>query len=148
MDIIDKYLLEILTEDSRCSATEISKQINLSIPAINKRIAKLRETGVIEKFTVQVNPQKIEKSAQAFIMLVVDQYSQINELIDFVNKKKNIVDCYAITGEYDYLLKLYAKDIEELESILLELKGKNCVSKSHTIFALMEHKHSPGPLPT
>lgn len=147
MDIIDAQLLEILTEDSRCTATELSNQINLSIPAINKRIARLRESGVIEKFTIQVSPKKIDKSALAFVLLVVEKYSQISELMEFVNLNRSIVDCYAVTGEYDYLLKLYAKDIEELESILLELKGQRCVSKSHTIFALMEHKHSPGPLP-
>ena len=145
MDAIDKRLLEILTEDARCSATDISKEVNLSIPAVNKRIARLRESGIIEKFTVQIDPRKIDKSVQAFIMLVVDQYSKVDELFAFIEKSRNIVSCYAITGEYDYLLELYAKDIE---SVLLALKEKKCVSKSHTIFALMEHKHTTGPLPT
>ena len=148
MDAIDKHLLEILTEDARCSATDISKEVNLSIPAVNKRIARLRESGIIEKFTVQIDPRKIDKSVQAFIMLVVDQYSKVDELFAFIEKSRNIVSCYAITGEYDYLLELYAKDIEELESVLLALKEKKCVSKSHTIFALMDHKHTTGPLPT
>lgn len=147
MDAIDKKLLEILMQDARCSATDIAKKVNLSIPAVNKRIAKLRESGVISKFTVQIDPKKIDKSVQAFIMLVVDQYSKVNELFAFIDKSQNIVGCYAITGEYDYLLNLYAKDIEELESVLLELKEKKCVSKSHTVFVLMEHKHTTGPLP-
>ena len=56
MDAIDKRLLEILAEDARCSATDISKEVNLSIPAVNKRIARLRESGIIEKFTVQIDP--------------------------------------------------------------------------------------------
>lgn len=72
-----------------------------------------------------MNPQKINSSVQAFVLLVVDQYSRVNELLEFVNAKENIVDCYAITGEYDYQLRLYARDITELESILLELKGKS-----------------------
>ena len=127
MDSIDAQLLRILAEDARCSATDISKKVNLSIPAVNKRISS---------------------SVQAFVLLVVDQYSRVNELLEFVNAKENIVDCYAITGEYDYQLRLYARDITELESILLELKGKKCVSKSHTIFVLMEHKHMLGPFTT
>ena len=61
-------------------------------------------------------------------MLVVDQYSKVDELFAFIEKSRNIVSCYAITGEYDYLLELYAKDIEELESVLLALKEKKCVS--------------------
>ena len=133
MDSIDAQLLRILAEDARCSATDISKKVNLSIPAVNKRISRLRENGIIERFTIQLNPQKINSSVQAFVLLVVDQYSRVNELLEFVNAKENIVDCY---------------DITELESILLELKGKKCVSKSHTIFVLMEHKHMLGPFTT
>ena len=101
MDSIDAQLLRILAEDARCSATDISKKVNLSIPAVNKRISRLRENGIIERFTIQLNPQKINSSVQAFVLLVVDQYSRVNELLEFVNAKENIVDCYAITGEYD-----------------------------------------------
>jgi len=111
MDSIDAQLLRILAEDARCSATDISKKVNLSIPAVNKRISRLRENGIIERFTIQLNPQKINSSVQAFVLLVVDQYSKVNELLEFVNAKENIVDCYAITGEYDYQLRLYARDI-------------------------------------
>ena len=69
-------------------------------------------------------------------MLVVDQYSRVNELLEFVNAKENIVDCYAITGEYDYQLRLYARDITELESILLELKGKKvCFQEPYDLCA-------------
>ena len=147
MDSIDAQLLRILAEDARCSATDIAKKVNLSIPAVNKRISRLRENGIIERFTIQLNPQKINSSVQAFVMLVVDQYSRVNELLEFVNAKENIVDCYAITGEYDYQLRLYARDITELESILidirielesilLELKGKKvCFQEPYDLCA-------------
>lgn len=147
MDAIDKQLLHILAADSSTTATDISAQIHLSIPAINKRITKLRTSGVIQTFTVQVDPRRIGKSVQAFILLVVSEYAQTKELFDFVNSQKDVIDCYAITGEYDYLIKIYTKDIDSLEDILLKLKEKRCVSKSHTMFALMEHKHVSGPLP-
>lgn len=147
MDAIDKQLLHILAADSSTTATDISAQIHLSIPAINKRITKLRKSGVIQTFTVQVDPRRIGKSVQAFILLVVSEYAQTKELFDFVNSQKDVIDCYAITGEYDYLIKIYTKDIDSLEDILLKLKEKRCVSKSHTMFALMEHKHVSGPLP-
>ena len=53
MDSIDAQLLRILAEDARCSATDISKKVNLSIPAVNKRISRLRENGIIERFTTK-----------------------------------------------------------------------------------------------
>lgn len=147
MDRIDAKLLEILVEDSSKTATDLKQVLNLSIPAINKRIAKLKKAGIIERFTVCLNAKKLNKTVAAFILLVVDQYSQVNELIDTIQNDPDVVDCYAITGEYDYLIKVYATDIEALEEKLLNFKAHKCVAKSHTIFALMEHKHMPSPLP-
>ena len=93
----------------------------------------------------------IDVNGESTPPVVLDQFTAADRaanIPEFVNAKENIVDCYAITGEYDYQLRLYARDITELESILLELKGKKCVSKSHTIFVLMEHKHMLGPFTT
>ena len=147
MDEIDKKLLCALLEDSGCTATDLSQQVNLSIPAVNKRIARMRQNGTIQKFTVQVDARSIGKSVQAFVLVVVNQYTQIGELLDYVQSDPDILDCYAVTGEYDYLLRIFAKDIEDLEQKLLRLKEKHCVSKSHTMFTLMTHKHVPGPMP-
>lgn len=147
MDETDNKLLRILSEDSSLTGTEIGNIINLSIPAVNKRIAKLKEAGIIKKFTIETDHKKIYKPIQAFILLVIDRYSHLEDLLDFVISKKDIVECYAISGEYDYLIKIYSKDIENLESMLLSLKEKRCVAKSHTIFMLQEHKKLPCPLP-
>ena len=126
MDAIDVEILELLAEDSSSTATSISSKVNLSVPAINKRIAKLKDSGVIMRFTIQADPQKVDKPIQAFILLVLARYSQVDELMEFVNTQKDVVECYAISGEYDYIIKVYAKDIKSLENMLLCLK-KNVV---------------------
>ena len=56
MDNTDNIILSILKENSRASASEISKQVNLSVPAVTERIRKLELSGVIEKYTVRANP--------------------------------------------------------------------------------------------
>ena len=147
MDEIDRTLLRLLLEDSAATSTELSKQVNLSIPAVNKRIARLRQSGVIERFTVQVNAEKVGKSVQAFVLVVVSRYAKSEELLRSVQADPDILDCYAVTGEYDYLLRICAKDISDLEEKLLRLKENECVAKSHTLFNLMTHKHISGPLP-
>ena len=147
MDDIDRSLLQILAADSGSTATEISKKVNLSIPAVNKRIARMRENGTIERFTIQVNAQAVGKGVQAFILVTLNQYALAGELLDYVQRERDILDCYAVTGEYDYLLRVCARDIEDLESKLLTLKSKHCVAKSYTMFTLMNHKQTPGPLP-
>lgn len=147
MDEIDVKLLEILSKDSSLTATEITTQVNLSIPAVNKRIAKLKTSGVIENFTIQTNPKKIDKPVLAFVMVVLNQYTQIEQFLSVIQSDPDIVECNAITGEYDYLLKVYAKDIENLEEKLLKLKNTKGIAKSNTMFSLTQHKHLFGPLP-
>ncbi len=79
MDEIDVKLLKLLSEDSGQTATQIMSRVNLSIPAVNKRIAKLKSGGVIERFTIQVNPKQIEKPVLAFIMVVLNQNLQTDD---------------------------------------------------------------------
>jgi len=147
MDEIDRKLLEILGKNANITATELTSLVNLSIPAINKRIARLRSSGVIEAFTIRVNPKKIGKTVLAFVMVVLEQYSHADGFHKYVLDDPDIVECNAISGEYDYLLKIYASDIESLEKKLLALKKTKGVAKSNTMFSLLEHKHLLGPLP-
>ena len=147
MDIIDKKILKILSQNSMATATEIGLSVNLSIPAVNKRILKLKESGVIRSFTVIADEKKVGKSICAFIMLAVKFGEKINELHDLIKKDPDVLECYAVTGDYDYILKICAKDVETLEEKLLLLKKQKCVMKSHTMLALMEHKLSPCVLP-
>ena len=147
MDDIDIKLLHILAENSNQTATEIMPQINLSIPAINKRIAKMRASGLIKKFTLSVDAKMIGKPVLAYVMVILNQYSEVEELVKYVRSDKDIVECHAITGEYDYILKMYARDIEHLEDKLIKLKKQKGISKSQTMFSLLEYKNSTGPLP-
>jgi len=147
MDDIDIKLLHILAENSNQTATEIMPQINLSIPAINKRIAKMRASGLIKKFTLSVDAKMIGKPVLAYVMVILNQYSEVEELVKYVRSDKDIVECHAITGEYDYILKMYARDIEHLEDKLIKLKKQKGISKSQTMFSLLEYKNATGPLP-
>ena len=64
-----------------------------------------------------------------------------------MKRDKDIPECYAVTGDYDYILKICAKDVEILEEKLLSLKKLKGVVKSHTMLSLMEHKLAPAALP-
>ena len=147
MDEMDRMLLRLLLEDSAATATELSRRVNLSVPAVNKRIARLKKSGVIECFTVRLNAERVGKGVQAFVLVAVSRYAKSEELLETVQADPDILECHAVTGEYDYLLKVCARDVAELERKLLRLKEKECVAKSHTMFSLMTHKHISGPLP-
>jgi Lrp/AsnC family leucine-responsive transcriptional regulator len=140
MDSVDRKILSILANDAGKTATEIGRVVNLSIPAVNKRIAKLKEEGVILSTTVITDAKKVGKPVCAFILLVMRYGEEIGQFMKHIKEDPDILECYAITGEYDYLIKVCAPDVQTLEEKLLFIKGQKGVTKSHTMLALAEHK--------
>ncbi|MDO4564276.1 MAG: Lrp/AsnC family transcriptional regulator [Clostridia bacterium] len=147
MDEIDVKLLHLLSEDAGRTSTELVPDLNLSIPAINKRIARMKASGQISRVTILTEPNLVGKPLIAYVMLVLRRFSQKKELLDYVESDIDVLECYAITGEYDFILKICARDIDALESKLLYLKNSCGVSKSNTLLTLMRHKFTPSPLP-
>lgn len=140
MDEIDGKILRILSENADTTATEMMAMVNLSIPAINKRISKLRQSGLIRQFTILVDPDKVGKPIQAFILVVLQQPSGAAKLTEYIRSDPDILECYAVTGEYDYIIKVCAQNVEHLEEKLNLLKQQKGVAKSYTMLSLMEHK--------
>lgn len=147
MDKTDAKILDILSEDANATSTEIGEKVNLSIPAVNKRIQKLKNDGVIKNFTVITSGKKVNKPIMAFILLVMRYGEGVETLLEYMEQDGDILECYAVTGEYDYLIKICAEDVEALENKLLRLKKQKGVVKSYTMFSLMEHKFKPTILP-
>ena len=147
MDEIDAKLRRILSENADATATEMMAQVNLSIPAINKRISKLRNSGVIRQYTILVDPDQVGKPIQAFILVVLQQPSGAGKLTEYIKSDPDILECYAVTGEYDYIIKVCARDVEQLEQKLNLLKQQKGVAKSYTMLSLMEHKYRACILP-
>ena len=147
MDITDKKILTILSENANITASEISTLVNLSVPAVNKRILRMQKEGVINFFTIVTNPKKLDKTITAFVFIVMQYGDSIKSLLEYANNEPDVLECYSITGDYDYMLKICAKDIESLEAKILNIKNKRGGMKSHTMISLMEHKFSPTVLP-
>ena len=147
MDIIDKRILKILSENANTTATEIGSLVNLSVPAVNKRILRMQKDGIINFFTIVTNPKRLDKTITAFVFIVMQYSDSIESLLEYAQNESDVLECYSVTGEYDYILKICAKDIESLEDKILKIKKKKDVLKSHTMISLMEHKFSPTILP-
>lgn len=147
MDITDKKILKILSKNANISSTEISGLVNLSVPAVNKRILRLQKEGIINFFTIVTDPKKLDKTITAFVFIVMQYGDSIKSLLQYAKNDSDVLECYSITGEYDYMLKICATDIESLEEKILKIKNNKGVMKSHTMISLMEHKYHPTVLP-
>jgi len=147
LDETDVKLLTLLSQDASTTATQLMEQVNLSIPAVNKRIRKMRQSGVIRRFTMVTDGEKVGKPITAFILLILQQASAVEPLMQFVASDPDVLECYAVTGEYDYIIKVCAADVKALERKLMLLKQRKGVVKSHTLFALKECKLEVSILP-
>lgn len=147
MDAIDAKITRLLCENAQRTAAELASEVNLSVPAVNKRIARLKESGVIRSVVALTDPDKVAKPIIAYVLVVIDHVENASALTNYIDADDDVLECSAVTGEYDYLLKICASDIRALESKLLHLKRRCSVVKSHTMLALMEHKFAPAARP-
>ena len=147
MDTIDKRILMLLADNAELTATEIGAAVGLSVPAVNKRIRRLRQDGAIRRFTVLTDGRQLGKPIAAYILILARYGAGIAPLLDALNADPDVLECYAVTGEYDYLLKVCARDVEALEEKLLRIKRLKGVVRSHTMLALQEHKFAPAIVP-
>lgn len=147
MDRTDRRILQILSENAAATATEMVPLVNLSIPAINKRIQKLQESGIIRRFTVLVDPEAVGKPISAFLLLVLQPGAQEETLLEYVRRDPDVLECCGITGEYDYLLKVCAANMGALQKKINYLKKTAGVVKSHTMLTMTQYKHMVSALP-
>lgn len=147
MDRTDAKLIRILAENTDTPVTELSARVNLSVPAVNKRIARLKASGAIRRVSILTDPEQVGKPIVAFVLVVLEHVSHADTLLEYVQSDEDVLECCAVTGEYDYLLKICAADIKAFEKKLLHLKRSRGVVKSHTMLSLMEQKLAPAALP-
>lgn len=137
MDIIDAKILEVLKQNGRSTASDISKKVNLSIPAVSERIRKLEEANVIEQYTVKINREKMGYKLLAIIFVNIDHTANIRQFREAIIQFSEVMECHHMAGEYDYMLKVLVEDTAQLEFFLSEkLKSIRGVQTSNTLIVL------------
>lgn len=144
-DDIDKNLLEFLQNDSKQTNKELSNKLNLSVTAVYERIKKLEKEGFINKYVALVNKNLVEKPFIAFCHIKLTQHSQdfVMEFEKEVKSLSEVLECYHISGDYDYLLKILVKDIAEFREFLVKkLTSISHIGSTHSMFVINEVKHT------
>lgn len=141
MDTIDYKIIKHLKSNARVQISDISKKVNLSIPAVSERIRKLEEFGIIEKYTVKINREKMNYRLLAFIFVNIEKTEYIEEFRNSIIKFNTVLECHHLAGEYDYILKVVLRDTKDLEDFISNtLKKINGVHKTNTIISLSSLK--------
>jgi Lrp/AsnC family leucine-responsive transcriptional regulator len=120
MDNLDQKIIELLKGNGRMSASDIARIIRLSVPAVSERIRKLEENGIIEKYTIIVNEEKLGYYMKAFILINITNKANGKELVGEIMELENVLECHHLSGEFDYIVKVIAKDGQDFERFLME----------------------------
>jgi len=122
MDDKDLEILKLVQKDARLTADAISHDVGLSPPAVQKRLKKLRDGGVIEKEIAVLSPSKLGRDMTIIVEVLLERESRAQ--LDAFKKKMRqtpaVQQCYYTTGEADFLLILTVKDIKEYEAFTQE----------------------------
>jgi len=141
LDDIDRRILAILQRNSRTPLREISKEVGLAESTIYERIKKLKERGIINRFTVILDPDALGFRILAFVLIKV-QAGMYSRVAEELKKHPEIVEVYETTGDYDMLVKIRTRSSEELNSFLDRIGGIEGVESTHTMVVLKIHKET------
>ena len=144
-DEIDKKLLVLLQQDCKQTNKELSNKLDLSVTAVYERIKKLEREKVINRYVALIRKEKVEKAFVAFCHIKLVQHSQ-DYVVKFEKEVANldeVLECYHISGDYDYLLKVLVKDMQSFrEFIVNKLTSINHIGSTHSMFVINEVKHT------
>lgn len=146
-DKIDMKILAVLQENANLKIKELSAAVGLSVTPVFERLKRLEKDGFIKKYTVILDADKLNIGFVVFCivkMLLVNE--EVNsEFVKAISAIPEITECYNISGEYDYLLKVHAANMEAYRNIYLHTLGKlKNVASIQSIFVMDESKHEYG----
>lgn len=145
LDKIDLKILKILQNNSKITNLELSKQIGLSPAPTLERVKKLESTKIIESYHAIVNPTSIGLNVKTFVLvsLAWQKENALNNFLEKVKAIEEITECYIITGEADFLIKIVCKDIPTYEQLLFKtLSQIEEIERLKTLMTLSTVKNS------
>ena len=125
----DWAIIELLRANSRISNSDIGREIKVSEGTVRKRIQKLREDGVIRKFTVVLHNEGVEG-----IILLRTEPKKSKELTSSLGKRFD--EIYEFTGRFDLAIRVNCKSLEELNAIVDELRNTDGIKNTDTLIRL------------
>ena len=145
LDAIDKQILKMLQEDAKINIKEIAAKLNMTKTPIYERIKRLEKEGVIEKYVTVLNRKKLGSSIIVFLegSLKVEKFEQADEFFEAVAATPEIIECYLLGGENDFMLKVIAPELDKYHDFYAtKIASLPRVGQIKSSFVIKEIKHS------
>ncbi|GAA0904583.1 Lrp/AsnC family transcriptional regulator [Luteibacter anthropi] len=145
LDRTDLRILTTLQANGRITNAELATEVNLSPSACLRRVQRLEAEGVIAGYGARLEPRTLGLGLQAFVRVQLRQHESeaIDAFREHVGAWEEVVACYALTGDMDYLLQVYVADLDDFSRFLLDrLLNAAGVADVNTSFVLRTVKAS------
>lgn len=145
IDSIDKEILKILQEDCRITAKDIAAHLGMSKTPVYERIKKLENQGFITKYVALTDPKKANKGLISYISVLLHNHTQ--EAVEIfkltVNNLPEVAETYYVSGDTDFLLKVYTCDMEDYHRFITqEFANIENVHRFYSTFVMETSKHN------
>ncbi|MEO9513586.1 MAG: Lrp/AsnC family transcriptional regulator [Flavobacteriaceae bacterium] len=145
LDPIDWKLLEVLQHNGKLTTKEIANRVHLSPTPVYERIKRMEREGVIKKYVALVAAEKIGKDLTVFSHITLKEHTKEigNQFVQEIVSLKHVTECYNVSGDYDFMLKIMVRDMKHYQDFVINDLGsiKN-VGSVHSTFVMGVIKHS------
>ncbi|MFT4024435.1 MAG: Lrp/AsnC family transcriptional regulator [Flavihumibacter sp.] len=145
VDEIDTRLLKLLAEDAHITMKELAAKVNLSVSPVFERVKRLEADGYIKKYIALIDAEKLNYGLIIFCNIRLKQHDKGigRQFVTDIMKLNEVVECYNISGDYDFLLKVYAKDMKHYQDFVFNKLGSvKSIGSTHSTFVMCENKNT------
>lgn len=145
LDATDIKILGVLQKDSKLTTKEIAKLVNLSPTPVFERQKRLEREGYIKRYTAELDPEKLGCNLIVFCSIKLKQHTKENgfQFMEAINQIDTITNCYNISGDYDFMLKIYVRDMKHYQDFVLNTLGEiDAIGSLHSTFVIGEVKNT------
>lgn len=143
-DAIDKRIIQLLQQDGKMKIKEIAAQLNMTNTPVFDRIKRLEREGYILGYTALVAKEKLGFKLIAFCSVTLEQHHEdfIQQFVKDVQLLPEVIECYHVAGIFDYLLKIYIKDMADYQQFITQkLASLPNIGRVQSSFVMTEIKH-------
>ena len=145
LDDTDIRLLKLLGEDSNVTMKELAAKVNLSPSPVFERVKRLESNGYIKKYIALIDAEKLNQGLIIFCSIRLKQHDKSigHEFVTDIMRISEVVECYNISVDYDFLLKVYARDMKHYQDFVFNKLGSvKSIGSTHSTFVMCENKNS------
>jgi Lrp/AsnC family leucine-responsive transcriptional regulator len=146
LDRTDRRILELLRQDGRMPHAAIAKEVGLSGPAVHDRVRKLEQSGVIAGYTAVLDPEELDRSHAAFVMVTMaegNEFAIDDPIVARICEEPDVLEFHRIAGEDCYLLKVRTATNKDMEKLLRRIRSIRGVARTRTTMVLSTELERP-----